>query len=105
MPWPRPTVMLGAKARIASKGTLKIGSPYLKKACRLAASVFSRLPLRHNAAPFCEMHNCTPFDEAVAQAAGVTAARLAVPMRMCNAARFKSKNSQKIPKQGETNSR
>ena len=83
MPWPRPTVLLGAKARIASKGTLKIGSAHLKEACRLAASVFSRLPLRHNAAPFCEMHNCTPFDEAVAQAAGVTAARLAVPLRTC----------------------
>ena len=70
MPWPRPTVMLGAKARIASKGTLKIGSPYLKKACRLAASVFSRLPLRHNAAPFGEMYNSAPFDETAAQAAG-----------------------------------
>jgi len=84
MPWPRPTVMLGAKARIASKGTLKIGSPYLKKAYRFAASVFPRLPLRHNAAPFGEMcNNSAPFDETVAQATGVTAARLAVPLRTC----------------------
>jgi len=83
MPWPRPTVLLEAKARIASKGTLKIGSPDLKKVCRFAESVFPRLPLRRNAAPFGEMHKCAPFDEAVAQAAGVTAARLAVPLRTC----------------------
>jgi len=70
MPWPRPTVLLGAKARIASKGTLKIGSPDLKKVCRFAESVFPRLPLRRNAAPFGEMYNSAPFDETAAQAAG-----------------------------------